>query len=184
MNSLSAIHAKDPYPQLQKLGDASLYIDEIFAIEHVKLFEDFTKSEIEALCRYMVCYAAPSGFRLITEGDEGDFLILILTGKVAVLKRVAYLKKLEPGENRRLAVASPGMTLGEMSLIDGVPRCASCDAIVPIDFAVLSRDSLNAILVQMPRLGNKFLLILLQLMTIRLRETSELLYPNTTVPLI
>jgi CRP-like cAMP-binding protein len=110
---------------------------------------------------------------LLKEGDEGDYLLLILTGKVSVLK------KTESGE-RRLAVAEPGMTLGEMSLIDGSPRFASCDSIVPTDFAVLDRASLNAILVQMPRLGNKLLLIFLQLMTTRLRDTSVQLFQTTS----
>lgn len=173
MISPTATRFDELYTQLQNLGSASLYFDEILSIEHVKLFEDFSKDEIEALCRYMTCYAAPTGSRLLKEGDEGDYLLLILTGKVSVLK------KTESGE-RRLAVAEPGMTLGEMSLIDGSPRFASCDSIVPTDFAVLDRASLNAILVQMPRLGNKLLLIFLQLMTTRLRDTSVQLFQTTS----
>jgi len=173
-----ATDSRNLYPQLQSLGSASLYFDEILGIEHVKLFEDFSNVEIEALCRYMPCYAAPTGCRLLTEGDEGDFLLLILTGKVAVLKQM------ESGGSLSLAVAEPGMTLGEMSLIDGEPRFASCDTIVPTDFAVLSRASLNAILVQMPRLGNKLLLILLQFMTTRLRDTSVQLFPKMPEPYV
>jgi CRP-like cAMP-binding protein len=172
-----ALESSILYPQLQNLGSATLYFDEILEIEHVKLFEDFTKVEIEALCRYMTCYAAPSGFRLLAEGDEGDYLLLILTGKVAVLKQM------ENGVSRRIAVAEPGTTLGEMSLIDGEPRFTDCDTMIPTDFAVLSRASLNAILVQMPRLGNKLLLVLLQLMTTRLRDTSLLLSVKTSSPL-
>ena len=164
----------DPYPQLQKLGSASLYFDEIFSLEHVKLFEDFSRDEIEALCRYMACYAAPSNYPLLTEGDEGDSLILILTGKVSVIKQTEF------GDHDCIATAEPGMSLGEMSLIDGCPRFTSCYTIVPTDFAVLSRASLNSILVQMPRLGNKLLLVLLQIMTTRLRDTSLMLFPRVS----
>ncbi len=167
-----AIWPDEPYPQLQSLGSASLYFDEILSIERVKLFEDFSNEEIEALCRYMMCYSAPSGCRLLTKGDEGDFLLLILTGKVAVTKQI------ESEGSHSIAVAEPGMSLGEMSLIDGSPRFASCDTIIPTDFAVFSRASLNAILVQMPRLGNKLLLVLLQLMTTRLRDTRVLSFPR------
>ncbi len=171
--------SNNPYPQLQNLGSASLYFDEIIGvIEHVKLFEDFSNEEIEALCRYMICYAAPTGFRLLVEGDEGDCLLLILTGKVVVLKQS------ESGGSRRIAVATPGMTLGEMSLVDGESRFASCDTLTPTDFAVLNRASLNAILVQMPRLGNKLLLVLLQLMTTRLRDTSAMLLPKISDPYV
>jgi hypothetical protein len=38
---------------------------------------------------------------------------------------------------------------------------------------VLTHDSLNEVLVHHSRLGNKFLLVLLQLMAHRLRETSN-----------
>jgi len=169
-----AICSDEPYPQLQNLGSASLYFDEILSIERVKLFEDFSNEEIEALCRYMMCYAAPSGCRLLQEGDEEDFLLLILTGKVSVIKQM------ESEGSRSITVAEPGMSLGEMSLIDGSTRFASCDAIIPTDFAVLSRASLNAIFVQMPRLGNKLLLVLLKLMTTRLRDTSVLSFPKMT----
>ena len=164
----------DPYPHLQKLGSASLEFDEIFSLEQVKLFEDFSRDEIEALCRYMACYAAPSNYPLLTEGDEGDFLILILTGKVSVIKQTEF------GDHDCIATAEPGMSLGEMSLIDGCPRFTSCRTIVPTDFAVLSRASLNSILVQMPRLGNKLLLVLLQIMTTRLRDTSLMLFPRVS----
>ncbi len=149
-----------------------MYLDEILGLEHVKLFEDFSNDEIKALCRHMMCYVAPRDFSLLTEGTEGDFLLLILTGQVSVLKQM------ESGENRPIAIAEPGMSLGEMSLIDGCPRFASCVTMIPTDFAVLSRSSLNEILVQMPRLGNKLLLVLLQLMTLRLRDTTLLLFPR------
>ena len=171
-----AMSADDPYPQLQKLGGASLYFDEIFSLAHVKLFEDFSQDEIEALCRYMTCYAASSNYPLLTEGDEGDFLLLILTGKVSVVKQTEF------GDHDCIAIAEPGMSLGEMSLIDGCPRFASCYTINPTDFAVLSRASLNLILVQMPRLGNKLLLVLLQIMTTRLRDTSIMLSPKISYP--
>jgi CRP-like cAMP-binding protein len=178
MNLPATSHSNNPYPNLQRLGSASLYLDEILEIEHVKLFEDFSKDEIEALCRYMACFAAPTGYRLIKEGDEGDFMLLILTGKVSVLKQT------EASEEHRLAVAIPGMSLGEMTLIDGSPRSASCVTMAPTDFAVLDRIVLNTILVKMPRLANKLLLVLLQFMTKRLRETSSQIVPKESELLI
>ncbi len=176
MTALHAMNAFDPYPQLKSLGSASLYLEEVFSLEHVKLFEDFSRDEIEALCRYMTCYAASSGCRLLTEGDEGDYLILLLTGKVSIIKQT------ESGDHAQIATAEPGMSLGEMSLIDGCTRFTSCYTMIPTDFAVLSRDALNSILVQMPRLGNKLLLVLLQIMIARLRDTSLLLFPKISYP--
>ncbi len=112
----------------------------------------------------MDCYAAPEGVALLNEGNDGDFLVLILTGKVEVTKSVA---------NKQVKLISQvgvGATLGEMSMIDGCPRFASCVTVLPTDFAVLTRETLNHVLLQMPRIGNKILLTLLQTMAERLRE--------------
>jgi len=65
-----------------------------------------------------------------------------------------------------------------MSLIDGQTRFATCISTEPVDFAVLDRKALNEVLVSQPRLGNKLLLLLLQLMAKRLRDSGASLLPH------
>ena len=156
------------YPDLDWLGRADKYEEEIFdIINYIKLFDKFSRDEIQALCRFMQCYAAPRDFKLLNEGDSGDYLLLILSGTVQVSKCI-------PDDSERfLAQVGIGSTLGEMSMIDGQPRFATCTTITPTDFAVLTRDSFNNVLIQLPRLGNKLLLTLLQTSTMRLREACE-----------
>lgn len=153
------------HPDLVYLGGADQYEEEIFEIiEDIKLFEVFSLDEVRTLCQLMHCYAAPKDIALLKEGDAGDFLILILTGNVEVTKTIST------GEVKLISQVGVGSTIGEMSMIDGCPRFASCVTILPTDFAVLTRETLNDILLQMPRLGNKLLLTLLQTMSIRLRD--------------
>lgn len=157
---------------LADLGSASRYEDEIFGIiDHIRLFEDLGREEVSQLCRKMECFSAKRGDVIVKEGDDGDFLGIILTGEVDVVKRGAN------GEDKQLAVIGPGASLGEMSLIDGKPRFATCIAREPTDIAVLTRDTIYDILVLQPSLGNKVLLILLQVASQRLRETSDRLLP-------
>jgi CRP/FNR family cyclic AMP-dependent transcriptional regulator len=157
---------------LEDLGPASSYVDEIMAIiDRLPLFEDMTPHEVIALCQHMHCYGAPRGINLVREGDTGDYLMVILTGSVVV-------SKAEQCGAKVYATVGPGACLGEMSMIDGEPRFASCITARPTDFAVLSRNDLNRILVDFPRLGNKFLLLLLQMMTRRLRDASVRLLPH------
>lgn len=154
------------HPELVYLGGANQYEEEIFAmIEDIKLFETFSLDEVRSLCQLMQCYAAPKGMTLLKEGDAGDFLLLILTGKVVVEKTI------EGAEVKHISEVVAGSTLGEMSMIDGLPRFASCTTVSPTDFAVLTRETLNNVLLQMPRLGNKLLLTLLQTMSGRLRDS-------------
>jgi CRP/FNR family cyclic AMP-dependent transcriptional regulator len=157
---------------LTQLGSASRYEDEIFAIiDHILLFEDLNRAEISQLCANMSCFCAKRGDVIMKEEDDGDFLGIILTGEVAVLKNSG------DGESKQLAVVGPGASLGEMSLINGKPRFATCVAKEPTDIAVLTRDTIYDILVLHPSLGNKVLLILLQITSQRLRETSSRLLP-------
>lgn len=157
--------ANTMYADLVNLGKAEHYLDEIYEMAHrIRLFDDFGMDEIKVLCHYLQCYAAPRHYPLLKEGDRGDYLVLILTGAAEVRVNIAGLG------NEKIADLQPGATVGETSMIDGKPRFITCIATAPTDFAVLTRESLNHILVQAPRLGNKLLLTLLQLLSARLRE--------------
>ena len=73
---------------------------------------------------------------------------------------------------RIVTSAGPGMTLGEMSMIDGEPRFATCMASQPTTFAVLTRDSMAKIILDYPGLGSKILIKMVTMLSLRLRQTS------------
>ncbi|MFM2276134.1 MAG: hypothetical protein RL211_2006 [Pseudomonadota bacterium] len=158
---------------VEPLGTVSDFVNEfIDAVRNQPVFEGFSRQETTMLSEYMECYGVPRGSTVLREGDEGDFLAILVTGKAVIFKSHG-----RPDEKvvRKL---SPGALFGEMSLIDGQKRFASCVTTEPSDFAVLSRDNLNAILADHPRLGNKFLLMLLKLSTSRLREATMVILPS------
>lgn len=158
---VSALAAFEP------LGDAVAHVDRLLEIiEHIHLFEDFEHAEIDTLARYLRCYRADTGTEIIHEGEAGDFMLLLIEGSVEILK-------LDPrGLPQRLAVANPGKTLGEMSLIDGEPRFASCVTLEPTLFAVLDREALIRVVSEEPKIGVKILMELLMLLNQRLRSVS------------
>lgn len=155
------------FPNFQSLGSAAGFAEDIHEIVgQAPLFGDLSFQEVEAMCSFMACYAAPSKSELIREGDVGDFFLIVLTGSVSVVKTDA------DGNQFCLAKVTPGGILGELSMIDNQPRFASCISDEPVDFAVLTRQALNDILMALPRFGNKLLLILLRVVAARLRKTS------------
>lgn len=159
--------------KLSALGSATDFADEIRPIlSSLALFEGCSESECAVLLDYLQCYGAASNVTVLQEDDIGDFMIMVLTGRIDVLKADA------DGTMRMVAHIAPGGILGEMSLIDGQHRFATCVTREPTDFAVLTRQSLNNILIDHPRLGNKLLLILLQLMVSRLREATTRMLPT------
>lgn len=153
---------------LVQMGNATPFVDRILDIvEHIKLFEDFERSEVEKLAAYLRCYRAPPGVTLLGEGDSGDFMMILLRGQCEIVK-------VDPtGVPRRLALVGPGKTLGEMSMIDGEPRFSSCITMETTVFAVLGRVDLSRIIADNPQIGIKILIQLVQLLSQRLRAASS-----------
>jgi CRP-like cAMP-binding protein len=125
----------------------------------------------------MRVYRAHGGQALIREGDGGDFMLLLIEGSVDIYKQSVQ------GEHQLMTSVSPGMTLGEMSMIDGEPRFATCIATDVTTFAMLTRDAMVNIILEKPSLGAKILIKLVTLLSQRLRQTSARLLQLMESPL-
>ena len=152
---------------LEFLGDATQFSAQIHAlIPRCTLLENFTAAEVRLLAHFMGVYRANPGAEIIREGDAGDFMLMLIDGAVEVLKR-----------DRRdalqlIAQVESGKTLGEMSMIDGEPRFATCVATQSALVAVLTRENLARIIVEQPMLGAKILMELVLMLSQRLRSTG------------
>ena len=71
------------------------------------------------------------------------------------------------------AVIRAGAAVGEMSMLDGEPRYASCTAIDAVEFAVLTRQAVAALIKDHPGVGAKLLVKITQLLAQRLRNTTQ-----------
>jgi len=152
---------------LMHVGDASQYSEQLRAlIPKCTLLENFSPPEVRLLAHFMDVYRAAPGAGIIREGDGGDFMVMILEGRVEVRKRDRW------NEMRVIAEVGPGRTLGEMSMIDGEPRFADCVAAEQVVIAVMQRESLARIIVEQPMLGAKILMELVLMLSQRLRATS------------
>lgn len=153
---------------LQHVGEADTIAQQIFEmIGRSKFFSDFTSDDVGQLAAFMQVYRANTGEMIIREGEVDDYLILIIEGRVEISKADSH------GELHPMTAVGPGATLGEMSMIDGEPRFATCVALEPTTFAVLSRDSMVKIIIEEPALGSKILIKLVTLLSQRLRATSS-----------
>ncbi len=152
---------------LRPIGRASEFYDEIHTLmAKTPLFSGLDIDETRRLGAFMYVYEAPPGVTMISEGEAGDFMMLLMSGMIDVLRRNRY------NYPSRIAVAHAGHALGEMSMFDGEPRFASCVTLEYSRIAVLTRDALMLVLNDEPKLGNKILLKLVQLLSERLRQTS------------
>ncbi|MGH8704613.1 MAG: cyclic nucleotide-binding domain-containing protein [Burkholderiales bacterium] len=152
---------------LEHLGDATNFSQQIHAlIPRCDLLENFSPAEVRLLAHFMDVYQAPVAVEIIREGEGGDFMLMLIEGKVEVVKRDRW------NTPQVIAVVEAGKTLGEMSMIDGEPRFATCLAVEPTLVAVLNRENLARIIVEQPMLGAKILMELVLMLSQRLRATG------------
>ena len=155
---------------LENLGEGTALAQQIYdMIGHSRFFDDFSREDVQELAAFMQVYRAEPGSMIIREGDVDDYMLLIIQGKVDIVKTD------KRGVIQAMTSVGPGMTLGEMSMIDGEPRFATCIAVEPTTFAVLSREAMVRIILEAPSLGAKLLIKLVTLLSQRLRQTSSTL---------
>jgi hypothetical protein len=82
-------------------------------------FRQFSRDELQALVGRMRRWEAPAGMLLIAEGGPGGSCFVVVSGTVDVSTSVG-------GRVRLLASLPPGSIFGQVSLIDGEPRSATC----------------------------------------------------------
>ncbi len=154
-------------PHLELMGDATQFASQIHGlIMYSPLFENFNLAEIRLMSHFMQMYRAEPGMEILREGEDGDFMMLLIEGHIEVFKQDRW------NAPRLIAVVDPGKSLGEMSMIDGEPRFASCIAADTCQIAVLSRENLARIILEQPVLGSKVLMELVLMLSQRLRQTS------------
>ena len=109
-----------------------------------------------------------AGEVLCREGEPGNNCFLISEGEIAVSKLI------DPDENREKVLASlkSGDLIGEMALMDEVPRSATVTATTDALVYVISRDNFKALLQSQPEGAVKLLLGIIATMSGRLRRSS------------
>jgi CRP/FNR family cyclic AMP-dependent transcriptional regulator len=104
----------------------------------------------------------PKNAVLINEGDGGDSLYIVLSGRVKVYSSNPA------GREVVIAFHGPGEYLGEMSL-DGSPRSASVVTLEPTTCALVTRASFREFILAHP----EFALHLIERLIQRVRVTTE-----------
>lgn len=88
-------------------------------LKSIAALSDFTNSELKTLAQSLQRRELPRQSVLFSEGSPGGSWYLILRGAVSVTIQIR-------GRQRLLAELLPGSSFGEVSVIDGEPRTATC----------------------------------------------------------
>ncbi len=177
MDNANAGRGRELLAVLEDLGGGGAFADQIFSlVGRSQFFAEFNRDDVNLLGGYMRVYHAEPGQTIIREGDIGDYMLLVIRGEVDIYKQNLM------GEKQLMTSVIQGMTLGEMSMIDGEPRFATCVALKETTFGVLTRDDMVKIILEKPSLGSKILIKLVTMLSQRLRHTSATLLQYMSNP--
>ncbi len=137
---------------------------QLWAINHPSL--SLAAAEFARIGEHLQFVSVPAGRELIRQDEQGDFLLIVLDGRVAV-------ERVQPwGARAGLAEARSGDLLGEMALLDAGSRFSACSSLTPCVLAVLDAQRLDAMMRTEPRLALALMTALARRLSLRLRQVS------------
>jgi CRP/FNR family transcriptional regulator, cyclic AMP receptor protein len=122
------------------------------ALAHVDLFSNLDKKELQELAKSCQERSYHAGTTLIVQGDNGVGLYIVKSGNVQVT-----LAQDPDKAEENLGVFGPGSVLGEMSLLDELPRSATATALDDVTALILPVWEFRAFLRGQPDVALKLL---------------------------
>ena len=110
------------------------------ALGEVPLFAELPGDDLDALASACRIRRFRRGEVIFHQGDPGDALHVILTGRVKISSPS------ETGVEAILTTLRPGEFFGALAIIDGAPRSATATAVDPTETLVLPRDRFRQLL--------------------------------------
>jgi CRP/FNR family transcriptional regulator, cyclic AMP receptor protein len=139
----------------------SAYTCEILA--RSGLVQGVEPGAVSALTRYLHAVDFPRKHTVFAEGEPGDRLYIIMSGKVKLGRRSS------DDRQNILAIMGPSDMFGELSIFDPGPRTASATTITRVRALSMDRDALKAWIKDRPEIAEQLLRVLAR----RLRRTNN-----------
>ncbi|WP_095153914.1 cyclic nucleotide-binding domain-containing protein [Pseudomonas sp. Irchel 3E13] len=127
------------------------------------LFDQLLPGDFLAAAGYFALSSMDAGQEIFREGDAGTFMCIIVHGQVSVRKTDADGREVE------IAILRKGRAFGEMAVLDGERRSASCLAASDCQLLSLGKDALEKMLNDAPKIAAKIIRALAVALSKRLR---------------
>jgi len=149
----------------EKNGKHQLDLD--YILKKVPFFSQLKKSELREFKRILHHRYFRKGEIIFYEKEPGVGVYVIESGKIGIYKNF------DEDSREELATLQSGEFFGEMALLDESPRSATAVAHENASVLGLFRPDLFNLVNKNPRLGNKILLKLAQMLAERLRLSNN-----------
>jgi len=130
------------------------------------LLANFGANELQLLSSYGDSRTYETDEILIKQGDENEYLCLVLRGQIEILQ------DLEDGQ-KRVALLESGDSIGEVSVFDPGPASATVRAVNHTEVWLISKDSLDRLHNANPKVAYKLLTRIATCLSQRLRSMND-----------
>jgi CRP/FNR family cyclic AMP-dependent transcriptional regulator len=127
------------------------------------LYSHLPPAELRAAAHYFGVNKIAEDEIIFNEGDIGNFMCIVHSGSVSVIKAN------QNNESVEVATLGHGRAFGEMAVLDGEHRSATCKAAEDSILLTLSKEALDKMLEEHPRIGARIIRAIAVSLSRRLR---------------
>ena len=132
------------------------------------MFDMLDNEDIEKISPFFEVIVYPANKVIFKEGDLGDFIGFVLSGKLEVKKLTEF-----KGNQLIIALLSKGAMVGELSMFNEHKRSATVEAVEETTLMILRNEAMESLIKQHPYTGIKILKALIRILALRLRKATE-----------
>lgn len=136
-------------------------------LSNTPIFEHLDQDDLGVVEQRLISLEFEPGDLLFKEGASGRYVCFIVKGELEVVKQA------HAGEDVIIAELSPGHSVGEMSIIDGLTCSATVRAKTPATVMALTKEDFERIMQEFPRVGAEVFKGISTLLSMSLRRTSD-----------
>src|SRR6266403_6278891 len=149
--------------QHKKGGPRSFSSSKLAVLRKHPMFCDLDPEALDQLCRYAKHSSLKRGATIVSKGDPGNSLVVVVSGTVKISISSP------DGRSAILNLIGAGEIFGEVALLDGRARTADATANTNCEIYVIDRRDFIPFVKSQPALAMK----LIELLCTRLRWTSD-----------
>ena len=142
-------------------------------LSDVPFFSSLDAGAIAELASQMRLRKVRRGDRIFNQGDPGDSLFLVASGRIKI-----FIEDAE-GEQLTILFCGPGNCFGEMALLDGKARSATAEALEQTEVWVVTRRSFLDLVRNSPEISIEGIVFLCSKLRTNLARMEEFIFLDT-----
>lgn len=132
------------------------------------IFAGLEEAQLDAVCGLAERQRVPEGTVIVEEDQQGKTCYFIVEGRVDIEIRPPFSGR----SPQKLATIKRGEMFGELALVDGFLRSATCRASEEVELLAFANEALERLMEEDPRIGYRIMRNVANVLSSRIRSTN------------